>query len=158
MIAIREMEIDDLSQVMEIENATFAVPWTEMGYFSFLMREDTLFLVAEEEGKILGYCGLLMVLDEGDITNVAVEKSRRGQGIGEALVRELADRAARRGIALLHLEVRQSNQAARGLYRKLGFLEDGLRKGYYEEPREDAVLMTLRQETVPSGQERENHV
>ncbi len=158
MIAIREMEIDDLSQVMEIENATFAVPWTEMGYFSFLMREDTLFLVAEEEGKILGYCGLLMVLDEGDITNVAVEKSRRGQGIGEALVRELAARAARRGIALLHLEVRQSNQAARGLYRKLGFLEDGLRKGYYEEPREDAVLMTLRQETVPSGQERENHV
>ena len=124
MIAIREMEIDDLSQVMEIENATFAVPWTEMGYFSFLMREDTLFLVAEEEG----------------------------------LVRELAARAARRGIALLHLEVRQSNQAARGLYRKLGFLEDGLRKGYYEEPREDAVLMTLRQETVPSGQERENHV
>lgn len=158
MIAIREMEIDDLSQVMEIENATFAVPWTEMGYFSFLMREDTLFLVAEEEGKILGYCGLLMVLDESDITNVAVEKSHRGQGIGEALVRELADRAARRGIALLHLEVRQSNQAARGLYRKLGFLEDGLRKGYYEEPREDAVLMTLRQETVPSGQERENHV
>ena len=158
MIAIREMEIDDLSQVMEIENATFAVPWTEMGYFSFLMREDTLFLVAEEEGKILGYCGLLMVLDESDITNVAVEKSRRGQGIGEALVRELAARAARRGIALLHLEVRQSNQAARGLYRKLGFLEDGLRKGYYEEPREDAVLMTLRQETVPSGQERENHV
>ena len=158
MIAIREMEIDDLSQVMEIENATFAVPWPEMGYFSFLMREDTLFLVAEEEGKILGYCGLLMVLDEGDITNVAVEKSRRGQGIGEALVRELAARAARRGIALLHLEVRQSNQAARGLYRKLGFLEDGLRKGYYEEPREDAVLMTLRQETVPSGQERENHV
>ena len=158
MIAIREMEIDDLSQVMEIENATFAVPWTEMGYFSFLMREDTLFLVAEEEGKILGYCGLLMVLDEGDITNVAVEKSRRGQGIGEALVRELAARAARRGSALLHLEVRQSNQAARGLYRKLGFLEDGLRKGYYEEPREDAVLMTLRQETVPSGQERENHV
>ena len=158
MIAIREMEIDDLSQVMEIENATFAVPWTEMGYFSFLMREDTLFLVAEEEGKILGYCGLLMVLDEGDITNVAVEKSRRGQGIGEALVRELAARAARRGIALLHLEVRQSNQAARGLYRKLGFLEDGLRKGYYEEPREDAVLMTLRQESVPSGQERENHV
>ncbi|HIR93313.1 MAG TPA: ribosomal protein S18-alanine N-acetyltransferase [Candidatus Egerieimonas intestinavium] len=157
-MAIREMEIDDLSQVMEIENATFAVPWTEMGYFSFLMREDTLFLVAEEEGKILGYCGLLMVLDEGDITNVAVEKSRRGQGIGEALVRELAARAARRGIALLHLEVRQSNQAARGLYRKLGFLEDGLRKGYYEEPREDAVLMTLRQETVPSGQERENHV
>ena len=158
MIAIREMEIDDLSQVMEIENATFAVPWTEMGYFSFLMREDTLFLVAEEEGKILGYCGLLMVLDEGDITNVAVEKSRRGQGIGEALVRELAARAARRGIALLHLEVRQSNQAARGLYRKLGFLEDGLRKGYYEEPREDSVLMTLREDTVPSGQERENHV
>ena len=158
MIRIREMEIDDLSQVMEIENATFAVPWTEMGYFTFLMREDTLFLVAEEEDKILGYCGVLMVLDEGDITNVAVEKSRRGQGIGEALVRELAARTSQKGIVLLHLEVRESNQAARGLYGKLGFVEDGLRKGYYEEPREDAVLMSLHQETVPSGQAQKNNV
>lgn len=158
MIRIREMEIDDLGQVMEIEQNTFAVPWTEMGYFTFLMREDTLFLVAEEEGKILGYCGILMVLDEGDITNVAVEKSHRGQGIGQALVQELAERAGQRGIALLHLEVRQSNEAARGLYNKLGFVEDGLRKGYYEEPREDAVLMSLHQETVPSGQEQKNHV
>ena len=89
---------------------------------------------------------------------MAVEKSRRGQGIGEALVRELAARTSQKGIALLHLEVRESNQAARGLYGKLGFVEDGLRKGYYEEPREDAVLMSLHQETVPSGQAQKNNV
>lgn len=153
MTEIREMQIDDLEQVMEIENATFSAPWTETGYFSFLMRNDTLFLVAEEEGRILGYCGLLSVQDEGDITNVAVESSQRGRGIGEALVRELALRACESGVRVLHLEVRQSNEAARSLYRKLGFQEDGLRKNYYEAPREDAVLMSLRQETFSAGQE-----
>ena len=76
MIEIRRMQIDDLDQVMEIENATFSVPWTETGYFTFLLRNDTLFLVAEEEGKILGYCGALMVLDEADVTNVAVTEER----------------------------------------------------------------------------------
>ena len=78
------MQLDDLEQVMVIENELFSVPWTENGFFSFLLREDALFLVAEEEGKILGYCGVLMVLDEGDITNVAVDKKQQGRGIGKS--------------------------------------------------------------------------
>ena len=145
MIEIRRMQIDDLDQVMEIENATFSVPWTETGYFTF-------FLVAEEEGTSLGYCGALMVLDEADVTNVAVTEERRGSGIGRKLMEALIDKTRKEGIRALHLEVRSSNEAARTMYRKLKFEEDGVRKGYYESPREDAVLMTLRQETVPSGQ------
>ena len=74
---LREMLVDDLDQVMEIETDLFHVPWTKEGFFTFLTREDAMFLVVEEKGKILGYCGLLMVLDEGDITNVAVRRDRR---------------------------------------------------------------------------------
>ena len=74
---LREMLVDDLDQVMEIETDLFHVPWTKEGFFTFLTREDAMFLVVEEKGKILGYCGLLMVLDEGDITNVAVRRDRQ---------------------------------------------------------------------------------
>ena len=69
---LREMLVDDLDQVMEIEQDLFHVPWTKEGFFTFLTRDDAMFLVVEEKEQILGYCGLLMVLDEGDITNVAV--------------------------------------------------------------------------------------
>ena len=74
MTEIREMQLDDLEQVMEIENENFSRPWTETGFFTFLIRQDTLFLVAEEDEEILGYCGVVMVQDEGDITNVSVKK------------------------------------------------------------------------------------
>ncbi len=74
---LREMLVDDLDQVMEIEADFFHVPWTKEGFFTFLTRDDAMFLVVEEKEKILGYCGLLMVLDEGDITNVAVRRDRQ---------------------------------------------------------------------------------
>ena len=73
-MTVREMQLDDLEGVMVIEKENFSVPWTEMGFFSFLLRDDTMFLVAEEEGKIIGYMGIMMVLDEGEITNVSVSK------------------------------------------------------------------------------------
>lgn len=79
---LREMLVDDLDQVMEIEQDLFHVPWTKEGFFTFLTRDDAMFLVVEEKEKILGYCGLLMVLDEGDITNVAVRRDRQKEGIG----------------------------------------------------------------------------
>ena len=83
---LREMLIDDLKQVMEIERELFHVPWTREGFFTFLTREDAMFLVVEEKEQILGYCGLLMVLDEGDITNVAVRRDRQKEGIGNFLI------------------------------------------------------------------------
>ena len=85
---IREMTLEDLDQVMAIEKENFSVPWTENGFFSFLIRQDTLFLVAEDETGIAGYCGIVMVPDEGDITNVSVAGNRRRQGIQAAPSRE----------------------------------------------------------------------
>lgn len=141
MVQIREMQIDDLEQVMDIENESFSTPWTESGFFSFLIREDTVFLVAEEEGRIIGYCGAVKVLDEGDITNVAVMKNRRNQGIGRMLVDALIRETEKAGVSRLFLEVRVSNESAAHLYRKLGFETSGLRKNYYESPTEDALVM-----------------
>lgn len=141
MIQIREMEFDDLSAVMEIENENFSKPWTENGFFTFLIRDDTLFLVACEDDQILGYCGVVMVMDEGDITNVAVSKNRQNQGIGKLLVEEMIKRTQTAGVSKLYLEVRQSNLRAIHVYEKLGFVQNGLRKNYYEAPTEDGILM-----------------
>jgi len=141
MITVREMLIDDLQQVMVIENANFAVPWTEMGFFSFLMRADAMFLVAEDGNEIVGYCGLITVPDEGDITNVAVKQSRQGEGIGKLLVSELITRGAKAGVTTIHLEVRTGNEKAISLYQKMGFAQIGIRKNYYENPVEDAITM-----------------
>lgn len=139
---LREMLIDDLEQVMEIERELFHVPWTREGFFTFLTREDAMFLVVEEKGQILGYCGLLMVLDEGDITNVAVRRDRQKEGIGNFLMESLIRLAAERGVTTIHLEVRVGNDRAIRLYERNGFTRDGIRKGYYSDPIEDALLMT----------------
>lgn len=144
MVTIRPMEIPDLDQVLSIEEACFSVPWTANGFFSFLIREDARFYVAEEEGEILGYCGIILCVDEGDITNVCVREDSRKRGIGRCLVEHMLEDTEEAGIRIWHLEVRQSNHDAIRLYEKLGFVQDGLRKGYYEEPREDAVLMSRR--------------
>lgn len=141
-MTVREMTLEDLEQIMKIEEENFSVPWTENGFFSFLIRQDTLFLAAEENGEIAGYCGLVMVPDEGDITNVSVDRDKRRRGIGTLLLRELIRRAGEAGVEKLYLEVRESNQAAIALYESLGFKRDGIRRDYYEEPKENAVLMS----------------
>lgn len=139
---LREMLVDDLDQVMEIEDELFSVPWTKEGFLTFLMKENGMFLVVEEKGRILGYCGLLTVLDEGDVTNVAVRRDRQREGIGNFLMESMIRLAEERGITMIHLEVRAGNETAIRLYERQGFVRDGLRKGYYTDPTEDAVLMT----------------
>lgn len=139
---LREMMIDDLDAVMEIEEAVSLVPWTKEGFFTFLTRDDVMFLVVEEKEKILGYCGLMMVLDEGDVLNVVVRKERQREGIGNFLMESMMRLAAERGISIIHLEVRKGNETAIRLYERLGFERDGIRKGYYTDPVEDAILMT----------------
>ena len=134
MITIREMQIDDLEQVMPIEEANFSIPWTETGFFTFLIRDDALFLVAEEDGEI---------------TNVCVAEKARRRGIGRALMEELFRRMQERKVRVIHLDVRIGNTPARNLYGSLGFVQDGLRKGYYDLPKEDAVLMSRTDESVP---------
>lgn len=138
---IRQMEIDDLDQVMEIEKESFSVPWTETGFFTFLIRNDTLFLIAEEDGVIAGYAGIVIVPEDGDITNVAVRSSMRGRGIGQLLVQSMIEEVKKLGVRNIFLEVRKSNVTAIRLYEKLGFEAIAVRKEYYEEPKEDAIVM-----------------
>ena len=145
------MQLDDLEQVLSIEQANFSVPWTENGFFSFLLREDAHFLIAEENSQILGYCGAVLAPPESDITNICVAEDSRRRGIAEELFLTLQADLLSRGISTIHLEVRQSNRAARRLYNKLGFIQDGLRLHYYEAPVEDAVLMSCQIPIVPTG-------
>lgn len=138
---VREMTWDDLEQVVEIENQNFSAPWTETGFLTFLMRQDVILLVAEEGEEIWGYCGVMLVAGEGDITNVSVKKEKQGQGIGSQLVDELIRRAEREGVRDLYLEVRAGNEAAQQLYAKVGFEQMGIRKNYYTNPTEDGITM-----------------
>ena len=103
--------------------------------------EQTVFLVAEEDGEIRGYIGMYVSIDEGEITNVAVDPGWRCRGIGETMLRHMLQEAQKRAIAKIVLEVRASNQSAIRLYEKNGFRMLGVRKGFYEMPREDAYIM-----------------
>lgn len=140
---IRTMCTEDCVAVAVIEKESFSMPWSEEAFLDSLGRDNYHFFVAEEDGKILGYCGFLTALDEGEIPNVCVAASARRRGIGRMLMEELIRTAKDCGITVLFLEVRQSNVAARTLYTLCGFEEIGIRKGFYELPKEDAILMRL---------------
>ena len=132
-----------LEALEALEQACFSLPWTRDMLLSQLPDENHEFLAAEDEsGKLLGYVGMMCVLDEGYISNVAVDPACRRQGIGDLLILELLARAEKRDLSFVTLEVREHNEPAIALYRKHGFSPVGLRKNYYEAPAENAVLMT----------------
>ena len=132
-----------LDGVCAIENACFAHPWSRLSIEAELDNDSSLFYVAVEDGKVIGYIGMSFVLDEGYIYNVAVDGSHRKKGVGSALIQTLTTHCRKNGFAFLTLEVRESNAAARSLYEKFGFIKVGERKNYYSAPTENAVLMTL---------------
>ncbi|MCP8971378.1 ribosomal protein S18-alanine N-acetyltransferase [Ectobacillus ponti] len=141
-VAFREMEYQDIEQIMEIEKASFAIPWTAEAFERELsMNEYARYVVMEEDGAIIGYCGMWLVLDECHITNIAVLPAFRGKGLGELLLTEALRQAREAGARTATLEVRVSNTTAQGLYRKLGFLNGGIRKRYYTDNYEDALVM-----------------
>ena len=138
------MTADHLDQVAEIEQICFSDPWSRRMLSEHLENECAATLVAlSENGTVLGYAGLLVVLDEGYITNVAVRPEYRRQGIAGELLRVFHRFAEGNKMAFLTLEVRDSNASARALYAKHGFKEVGVRKNYYDHPKEDAIIMTL---------------
>ena len=141
--AILDAAARHLPQVERLEQRCFSVPWTEAQLRAQLPDDRHVFLVAERGDEVLGYVGLMHVLDEGYISNVAVSPDCRRQGIGAALIAELTRRAGRLELAFLTLEARASNAPAIRLYEKMGFRQVGRRKRYYQRPEEDAGLMTL---------------
>lgn len=143
MVRYRKMTIDDVKAVHAIELATFPTPWTlDSFYYEMTENQYAHYLIAENEaGEIIGFCGVWLVIDAAQITNVAVVNSVRGQGIGEGLMREAMRVAKEANMDVMSLEVRVTNTVAQNLYRKLGFQDGGIRKGYYTDNQEDALVM-----------------
>ena len=140
-IVIRKMLSADLSQVCEIERDNFSLPWSEKSFLESMGREDTVFLVACEKEEIAGYIGCYCIAGIGEITNVAVKISYRRKGIGGMLLEKLYEEGMSLNTREFFLEVRESNEAAIGLYSVQGFVKEGIRKNFYEKPVENAVIM-----------------
>lgn len=141
MIEIKPYKSEYANQVYEIEKRSFSSPWSESIFEKLNNVPCIRFFVAVENDKIVGYCGLNHVVDESQIINIAVCPDNRNRGIGDMLMNKMIDYALKNSIVILMLEVRQSNVSALSLYKKYGFYEVGVRKGYYKDPLEDAVLM-----------------
>ena len=139
---IVDVSAEHIRQIEEIERDCFSRPWTAEQLKSQMRDEQHEFIAAVDGSRVFGDAGLMYVLDEGYISNVAVHPDARRQGIGDALIDVLAAKAAELELAFLTLEVRESNAPAIALYAKHGFHPVGKRKNYYDAPKEDAVLMT----------------
>ena len=142
-ITLRPMQAGDLATVMDIEQVSYTMPWTESTFRGLLRRRDADLVVADAVGRVVGYAVAWSVVDQCELGNVAVSADWRGLGIGRSLVVEILRLARGRGGREVFLEVRPSNPVAQRLYASLGFRLVGRRKNYYFEPVEDALVMRL---------------
>lgn len=142
-IVIEPMTKEHIPQVVEIEKQSFSLPWSEAAFLESFSYEHAMFLAAVDKSKVVGYIGMYKVLNEGDITNIAVSPEYRGMGIGLSLMNSLKELARQKNIDNLILEVRESNHTAIHLYEKVGFRRAGIRKNFYEKPVENAIVMYM---------------
>lgn len=140
---ITDMDAIGTRKAAELEKRCFSSPWEFEEYEKSRQREDFSCLCAYTDGEFSGFLMAFHVLDECHLLDIATEEKFRRRGIGAALIRELMKRAGEKDGSVIYLEVREKNQAARGLYEKLGFVPVGKRKDYYKYPTDDAVLYTL---------------
>lgn len=140
-IEIIRMTEAEVPQVAAIEAEVFTCPWSEKGFLDTLYQDNVRFYLAVEGNTVLGYCGIYMAADEGEITNVAVKPEFRRCHIADEMLQALLSDSEAEGIWHIYLEVRVSNAAAIGLYEKHGFTRKGIRKNFYEKPQEDAYVM-----------------
>ncbi len=142
---IRKMTEEDLDQVAELEAQNFSLPWSRDSFREIMNNPSALYMLAVEDDQVIGTCGIITAVGEGDICNVVTDESYRGKGVGYELVSTVMQRAAEElNVTDYTLEVRVSNVAAIGLYKKLGFEEAGVRPRFYEKPVEDALIMWKR--------------
>ena len=140
---ITAMEREHIKPIADLEKICFSEPWSEDG-ISESYKNGTKFFVGIENGKVLGYIGIICIIDEGYITNVAVFPESRKKGVGTALLERVFSLAKDMGLSFVSLEVRESNIPAISLYEKLGFKQEGKRKDFYRDPKEDALILTKR--------------
>ena len=132
---------DEIPEVAAVERASFTTPWNEILFFNELKKEISLFRVARLAESIAGYLCVNLVLGEAEVMTFAVAEEMRGQGIATSLFMDMLKLLRERSCNVIHLEVRESNAAARSMYRKFGFREVAVRKGYYTKPDEDGIVM-----------------
>ena len=141
-IVIEDMTIDDIDAVQVVERASFPVPWPANAFrHELTQNKNAHYLVAREGDRIVGYAGLWLSLDEAHITTFAVLPDYRRRKIGERMLVALFDKSAKLGAEWMTLEVRASNLAAQKLYEKYGFRPAGIRRRYYSDNNEDAIIM-----------------
>jgi ribosomal-protein-alanine N-acetyltransferase len=161
---VEDMSMADVKEVAALEKLIFPLPWSAlafeyelrhnpMAYFA-IVRASTAQDHHMESRRVLGYAGFWLIVDEAHICTLGVHPNWRGRGLGEFLLAHLIDRAAERGAAVATLEVRASNIVAQNVYRKYGFVPAGLRKRYYTDNNEDAIIMTTEVITSSSYQQR----
>jgi ribosomal-protein-alanine N-acetyltransferase len=141
----RKMREEDIDQILEVEHASFTTPWSRDAFYNELHNNRfAVYIVLEENNKILGYCGAWIVIDEAHVTNVAILPEFRGRKLGEAILSKMMSVAREMGAKSMTLEVRVSNHVAQSLYRKLGFQNGGIRKNYYSDNQEDGLVMWVK--------------
>jgi len=149
-VIVRDVTVADTLRISEIEDSVFVDPWSANTFRSLPGDPRVMFVCAAESGvgldasdRVVGYVVAIFAADEGEIANLAVAVEAQGRGVGQVLLDAVIADAGRRGTATLYLEVRESNSAARRLYRSRKFEEVGRRRGYYQRPTEDALLLRL---------------
>lgn len=143
-VAVRRLVAEDVDAVAAIESEAFTSPWSRQTFLDLADRPNLELLVLEHRDEgVIGYAVLWCIMDQGELANVAVSPRYRGRGLGTFLLSSVLDIARSRGIETLFLEVRVSNERALELYERLGFSDVGLRRGYYDDPKEDARIMKV---------------
>lgn len=141
-LIIREMLVNDIGQVVDVEERIFPTPWPEEVFHHEIVNNDHAhYFVATVDKKVIGYAGMWVVIDDVQITNIAILSEYRGYKIGEKLFQYVCQQAVKMGSRRLSLEVRASNEIAQRMYRKFGLVPGGIRKKYYTDNQEDAIVM-----------------
>ncbi|MHB1842779.1 MAG: ribosomal protein S18-alanine N-acetyltransferase [Sulfobacillus sp.] len=151
-LQVVRMALADLTQVLEIEHLSYPTPWSRRAFVSELTENAYAhYLAAKSGSRLVGYVGMWLVLDEAHITNVAVHPTVRHRGVGRLLMETAIDLTEEHGCRTITLEVRRTNQVAQTLYRSLGFQMTGVRKGYYTDNGEDALIMVREKPPASAG-------
>lgn len=138
---IEQMTLEHIPQIAAIEAEVFSMPWSRQGFIDTLMMEQALFYTALADSRVIGYCGIYLAADEGEITNIAVAPGCRRNHAAWLLLNKTLSEAFAKGARQIFLEVRESNTPAISLYEKAGFQVIGSRKNFYQFPVEDALVM-----------------
>lgn len=143
-LIIKPLTEEYVDQVCVLEEEAFSMPWHRESFLEMIQNPDACYLVGLVEGEAVASCGLRNIVGDGEITNVVTKGSMRGKGFGKQMLLKLLEEGYKMGVEAFTLEVRISNTTAIGLYEKLGFVTEGVRKNFYEEPTEDALIMWKR--------------